>query len=559
MFPRWLACVLALLALVGFGSCKGGESGPAVLKVLDVEPEDRDTEIPVETRIGFRIDGTIHPESLTNETFFLTSEDGTVVPSTVFVGDTSDIAELDPDSPLDVITTYTATVTTGLLSTDDRSLEKDFIWEFTTVDSAWGVSEWLELIGTGVASQPQIAVDRQDNALAIWQYTDAAGDVIWANHYTRVDLWEDPEPIDDGSGTASAPALAVDQAGNGIAIWERLEGVTTNIWTNRYDVDDGWGTAGRLQNGEVTDARSASLAVDPAGNALAVWIQDDVDTGEEFVWAIRYEPGTGWGTAASIDVSPAPTSIAGTSTDVGMDANGNGLAVWSRPEFMGDVIWANRYTAGSGWGTAAIIKSDVDTDVRGLRLDVAPNGDAFIVWIQNDPARDDTEDIWSARFSGSSWGPPERIDQYDAGDKMAPDIAIDGDGIAHAVWSQADADFDNIWANQYTRGSGWGMPQLIEPPNEDSNQDGDARDPRVDVNTAGNTFVVWTQIWQGWASTWSNRLDPGTGWMTAELIEDLERPAKQPKIAVDESRHAHAVWVHSFESGLDWVRTNRFE
>ena len=47
--------------------------------------------------------------------------------------------------------------------------------------------------------------------------------------------------------------------------------------------------------------------------------------------------------------------------------------------------------------------------------------------------------------------------------------------------------------------------------------------------------------------------------MTAELIEDDPRAAKSPKIAVDENRHAHALWLHSFATSTDWVRTNRFE
>ena len=132
-------------------------------------------------------------------------------------------------------------------------------------------------------------------------------------------------------------------------------------------------------------------------------------------------------------------------------------------------------------------------------------------------------------------------------------------GIAHAVWSQSDPDFRNIWASQYTPGSGWGTPELIEPPNEDPAEDADATTPRIEVNTAGNAFVVWRQLIDDWGSIWSNHLDPGTGWMTAELIEGDARAATAPRIAVDENRHAHAMWLHQIDGDIDWVRTNRFE
>jgi hypothetical protein len=178
-----------------------------------------------------------------------------------------------------------------------------------------------------------------------------------------------------------------------------------------------------------------------------------------------------------------------------------------------------------------------------------------VVWVQNEDTRND---VYSTRFSGSSWSAPERIDNH-IGNTIQPDIAVDGMGFAHAVWSQADLDFENIWATQYTPGSGWGAPDLIEPPNDDARRDDDATNPRVGVNAAGNAFVVWHQNSESWGSIWSNRLDPGTGWMTAEIIEQLDRAASLPRIAVDDARHAHAVWPHSREPGVDWVRTNRFE
>ena len=557
MNSRWLAYVLALCAVMAFGSgCKGGDT-VSVIEILLTFPEARQTEVPVETQIGFRMNAPIEKSSLTSETFFLTDEQGGVVSSSVFIGGTPDTAELKPDEPLALTTTFTVTLKTGLRSTDGAKLEEDFEWTFTTLDSAWGDDEWLEEIGTGSSSLPEIAVDAKLNAMTIWQYEDALGTAIIAKHYNRIDLWGEPIDIDDGNGSAANPKLAVDDPGNGFAVWERTSdgGSTSNIWTNRYDVDDGWGTAELLQNGEVTFARSPSVAADPAGNAIAVWVQRNTETGNRVIWANRYEPGDGWGAAGSID--DMPTALAANRTAVDMDDDGNGIAVWARPTSGGNVLWANRYTAGSGWGNAELIKSDPETAARDPRLDVGPGGDAFVVWVQNQDMRDD---VWGARFSGSSWESPVRLDSYDDGNKQTPDITVDGTGIAHAVWSQVDDDFENIWATQYAPGSGWSAPELIEPPNDDPRRDTDAISPRIAVNAAGDAFVVWLQRSEGWLSIWSNRLDPGTGWIEAEVIEQLDEAARQPHIAVDDARHAHAVWPHSRGNlGGDWLRTNRFE
>jgi len=567
MKSRWLAYRLLFVGLILIGvACKGdGEPESQYIQVLVIEPETGRTDVPVLARIGFRIDARIDAETLSSETFFLTDGDGVRVPATVFVGvDDEATAELRPDESLAVLTTFTVTVTTGLRSTDGRSLEQDYEWTFTTLDATWGVAEWLEELGTGTASQPQIAVDGQLNALSVWRYADFREEpnptFLYANRYTRKDLWGDPVQIDDGSGSAENPKLAADDAGHGFAIWERRtgSGTSSNIWTNRCDTDGVWGTAELLQNGEVTPAGRASLAADPAGNAIAVWAQDDLITlGAQVVWAIRYDSVAGWGAAASIDNGVPTGGQLVINTAVGMDDAGRAIAIWSRQTVGGNVIWANRFTPGSGWGTAELIKADTETSAVGARLDVGPSGDAFAVWVQKEGTRDD---IWGARFSGSSWEAPQRLDVNDEVPKRDPDVAVDGSGVAHVVWSQRDPDFANIYARQYSPGSGWDAePELIEPPNEKPEDDSDAINPRIAVNAEGNAFVVWNQNDADWASVWSNHFDPGTGWMVAQTIEKRDRAAGLPRIAVDAARHAHAVWPHSHAPGEDWVRTNRFE
>lgn len=567
MNARWFSHVTVLLALMALGAgCKGGGGGPEVafLEVLETSPPDDSDSVQVETRIGFRVNAPIDPDTLTSENFFVTDSDGAQIQGTLAIDDEPAVAVLTPNEPLRVLTTFTATITTGLSSAGGATLEEDYDWQFTTLDSAWGDSEFLEEIGTGISSRPQIAVDAQSNAIAAWKYEEVDGTGIWANRYTRVDLWGEPEQIDDGTGGAANPRLAADDAGNGFAVWERTTPGTSivNIWVNRYTVDQGWGTPALLQNGQVTQARGPAVAANADGNAIAVWVQRDMSSVNQVVWAIRYEPGTGWGAAGPIDDMPTPT--AGEVTAVGMDDEGNAIAVWARPSVptgggRSEVLWSNRYTAGSGWGASELIKPDSETRAIGQRLSVGANGDAFVVWEQDDPLRGGLRDVWAVRFSGSTWGAPERIDGYDADDKQVPDIAVDGSGIAHAVWSQTDPDFQNIWANQYMPGSGWGVPELIEPPNPDPTEDADAAEPRIAVNAAGNAFVVWRQLWESWSSVWSNRFDPGSGWLEAELIENMQRAAKSPKIAVDDRRHAQAIWPQARDTGIDWVATNRFE
>lgn len=112
------------------------------------------------------------------------------------------------------------------------------------------------------------------------------------------------------------------------------------------------------------------------------------------------------------------------------------------------------------------------------------------------------------------FGPGECLDE---GDKNTPDCAVDETGAASAVWSQADADFENIYIAEY-------------------------------------------ELELGLGSVWSNRRDPDTNWTptNAERVENIPTAASLPRIAVDEARHAHAVCLHSTQTGAK-MRTKRFE
>ena len=553
-----LTCLVAASTFVLSCSSDGGSEGPSgeFLAVIQFAPSGMEPA-PTEARIGFQLDASMDPSSLTPDTFYVTNEDGERLDGMrVVLEDDPAAAELLLDEPMDVITTYTATITTGLRSRSGDTLEENFEWTFTTLDSEWGISEWIE-DSNGDSAQPRIDVDAQSNAVAVWEHTTAEGTEIRANRYTRSDLWGEPVAIDAGTGGATDPALALDDAGNAFALWVRRDVGTANtrIWSNRYDVDLGsWDTAELLQTGEITRASGPAVAAAPSGNAIAVWIQLDVISGDQAIWARMYTAGSGWGEAGPISEADADAVLA-LNPSVGMDDDGNAIAVWARPTAAGEVIWSNRYIEGSGWGTAELVKADAETSASTVRLSVGAGGDAFVVWAQGNGMR---EGVWANRFSGGSWGSPERIDRYDAGDTRTPDIAVDGSGFAHAVWAQSEDPFINIWASQYTPGSGWQEPVLIEPPNDDPEEDGDATSPRVGVNAAGNAFVVWLQTFENWSSVWSNRLDPETGWFEAEVIEGRDRAARQPVVTVDDRRHAHALWPHS-SGGINNCLTNRFE
>src|SRR3989344_2468605 len=65
-----------------------------------------------------------------------------------------------------------------------------------------------------------------------------------------------------------------------------------------------------------------------------------------------------------------------------------------------------------------------------------------------------------------SWQTAQLIETDNAGNASSPQIAIDGNNNAIAVWNQYDGTRENIWSNRYTASTNtWGTAELIETDN----------------------------------------------------------------------------------------------
>jgi hypothetical protein len=69
----------------------------------------------------------------------------------------------------------------------------------------------------------------------VWRQYDGTRYSIWSNRYVAGTGWSAAELIEtDSAGSAGNPQVAVDSAGNAVAVWEQHDGTRNNIWSNRY-------------------------------------------------------------------------------------------------------------------------------------------------------------------------------------------------------------------------------------------------------------------------------------------------------------------------------------
>jgi hypothetical protein len=131
------------------------------------------------------------------------------------------------------------------------------------------------------------------------------------------------------------------------------------------------------------------LALDPHGNAIAVWRRPATVNGTVVIgaYANRFTPGGGWEGAQAISTGDVFYP------KVALNADGNALAVWheldlSLPLATSYSVWSNRYTNGVGWSSAGQIGSNgtlIGTFMPNLAA--GPNGEAFAIWTRGGEVR----------------------------------------------------------------------------------------------------------------------------------------------------------------------------
>ena len=412
----------------------------------------------------------------------------------------------------------------------------------TVLPRTWGTAGLLETDSSD-AYGPKIAIDANGNALAVWLQdgdTTPAGYRydVWARRYSA-GVWGTATLIEtNNAGSVSDDLqLAYDADGNAIAVWSQSSASAVNIWSNRYTAGVGWGTATLVGLDSAVDF-TPQIAIDASGNVLVVWIHTDTTY---HIWANRYTAGTGWGTAAAIETNTADGADA---PQIVIDANGNATAVWAQSS-VGN-IWANRYTAGTGWGTAALIETGTGS-AYGPRIAIDAGGNVLAVWAQTNGT---VYSVWSNRYSAGAWGTAALIETDNAGSAEGPQIAIDANGNALAVWAQSNGTVISIWANRFSAGV-WGTAQLIE-----TDSGSNAGYPEIAFDANGNALAVWHQP----RAITYNRYTNGIGWGTAALVDpDINNEVTgPPQIAIDGNGNAWVVWAqYDFTRNNIWA--NRYQ
>ena len=355
----------------------------------------------------------------------------------------------------------------------------------------------------GAADHPQVVIDGSGVATIVWSETDyevtnfgigSADTNVWSASAANGAGWSTPILVDGhgiGPATygAALPQVAVDGNGAVMAVWERGAYTSTTLWASR--LAGGWSLPIQIGSGNANFLNlGAQVSMDAAGNAFVGWTQY---AGQSLnAYANVYSVGSSGGSWLGETMLTPSSSSSSRDVKIAADGKGNAMAVWGDYVTGSYMIWANRYVAGVGWGTASNIQSTTAAHQSYLpQVAMDATGNAMVVWQQYDSIPG-VNSIYSNRYTaGVGWGSDTLIETNNAGQASNASIGIDGGGNALVVWQQDDANmYREIYSNRYVAGTGWGTPVLVEPANL---RTGQANQARVAVNSKGGALAVWVR------------------------------------------------------------------
>lgn len=350
-----------------------------------------------------------------------------------------------------------------------------------TPEAGWGPTRVLTN-GWGETNQPDVAAASNGNYMIVYRSV-AVGvwvDATWYNASAGTWSWSENVNSDGPATDILQPQVAFDGAGNAFAIWIENNGTTIDMKANRFLVGSGWGTPSFLETG-AGEVLTAKLAADASGNAVAIWRQ--WDGASTSLYANRFVVGSGWGTAQLIE-SRTDTAW---NPAIAVDSAGNVEALWMQYNGTAASIFANRFVPGTGWGVAVQVSGDTGGGAGLPRVAAGPGGTFVAAWNQVSGGE---YQMMVSRYGSGAWSQPVNLSAgFTVGGGDSGFVGTDASGRAAVVWQQYGGVLPTrLFVSFWNEAAGWTAPARLDTsPGPNSPRLADFA-----MNGAAQGIAIWT-------------------------------------------------------------------
>jgi PKD domain len=344
--------------------------------------------------------------------------------------------------------------------------------------------------------------------------------------------WLAPVSVSAAGGDASYPQVAMDPTGDSVAVWFNLIGPNDIVQASSRQAGGSFGAPVNL-SAPGQNGLGPQVAVDPSGDAIAVWYRSD---GSNYRVQASFRPAGGsFGAAVTLS---APGGD-GRDPQVAFDAAGNAIVVWRRSNGANLIAQAAVRPAGGGFGSPVDL-SAAGGDASVPQLAVDPSGDAIAVWHRFDSVCVCNKVEATIRPAASGvWQPAVNVSANTSGNAQEPTVAIDRAGEATVVWELSGGGGETIQAAVRPTGGSFSAPADVSTPGLT------AQDQRVAMDPAGDAIAVWDR-YDGTNYIAQAAARPAGGSFGAPVnLSASGQDAFNEQVALDPFGNALATWQRS--------------
>ena len=344
-----------------------------------------------------------------------------------------------------------------------------------------------------------------------------------------------PGALLESSGLpASAPQLKYDGAGNAHAVWIQDD----NVYYQQFDAESGtWSAVTIIDSGIQGVPGKPSLSVSSSGNVIIAWVQDGN------IHARRNIAGV-WEASAPLEQA----SGAATSPIAAITNDGRSVVLFHQTDGTRNNLYSS-INQGSGWQQAPLAIDDLGAvNNNGIEAVALPNlavDDAFnitVAWRQRSGS-DLAESLYYSRYDATSaaWSNPlSTVFETSHYPVSQSQMAFDGQGNGLIVWQQGPT----LYSRSYDAVSGvWSEAVVISPDVSGT--------VALSMSASGKAIVVFKEYNDLYAQQYSTQ----EGWnYNKNQIASGVAAAVNPSVSINDAGQAAASFLtYDSENSNVWV------
>jgi head-tail adaptor len=243
----------------------------------------------------------------------------------------------------------------------------------------------------GSARNPALAMDPAGNAVVLWTDTDKR---VWASMrrvaggFAGGAFPASPSLVSAASGTAAGDVqVAMNAAGDATAVWQRTLNATQALVHSATSIGGAaFSTPEVLVSppGENSNLDAPQVGLDQSGNAVATWQRINGPASYSVFSSVRIGFGGPFTTRADLPVAgpfmqePQPQAVLG--------AAGHAIVAWRGHDGFNTRVQAATLAPGGPFTPATFISGE-GFNARAPQLAIDADGDGVAVWVRNDVAQ----------------------------------------------------------------------------------------------------------------------------------------------------------------------------